>query len=127
VDLAAVFAAPQPALKSADRALEGGVEAVGARLAADHRTTAARRDLHVLTILALAAVAFVLELDVEEVDGAVKPLETGQLLRYVDAEVFGDLDVAALDHNLGARHCFGLLVGLRVCGGQELVRFHGSA
>ena len=111
MDLAAVFAAPQPALESADRALEGGVEAVGARLAADHRTTAARRDLHVLTVLALTAVALMLELDVEEVDGAVKPLEAGQLLRHIDAEVFGDLDVAALDHDFGARRWFGLLVG----------------
>ena len=81
-----------------------------------------------LAVLALAAVALVVKLDVEDVDAAVKPLEAGQLLRYLDAEVVGDLHVTSLDHDLGAGHLLGvlccLLVWLLVCllgwGGQDL-------
>ena len=80
VDLAAVLAAAQPALQFADRRLEGGVEAVGAGLAAHDGAATSRGDLYVLTVLALAPVALMVEFDVEEVDGAVKSFQAGQFL-----------------------------------------------
>lgn len=67
----------------------------------DHRAATARGDLYVLTVLSLAAVAFVLELDVEAVDRAVEPFEASELLRHVDAVVIGDLDVASAHLNFG--------------------------
>src|ERR1700758_4899904 len=127
VDLAAVLAPPQPTFKFADGGLKRGVEAVGAGLAPHHRPPAARRDLHMLAVLALWAVALVVELDVEDVDAAVKALKAGQLLRYVYAEMVGDLDVAAFYHNFGARGRFGLLGCVLVWGGQDVAGFHGSA
>ena len=81
VDLAAVLAAPQPVLQFVDGGLEGAVETVGTTLAADDGSASARGDLDVLTVLALATVAFVLELDVETVDRAIEPLEASELLR----------------------------------------------
>jgi hypothetical protein len=65
----------------------------------------------VLTGLALASVGFVVEFDVEQVDSSVEPLQAGEFLRDVDAEVVGDLDVAAFDDDLGARCRFVRLVG----------------
>lgn len=56
-----------------------------------------------LTVLALAAVLLVVQFDVEEVDAAVEPLETRELLGDVGSEVIGNLDVAALDDDLGLR------------------------
>ena len=108
VHLAAVLAPPQPVLEFADRRFEGGVEAVGAGLASHYRSAAPRGDLHVLTVLALAPVALVVEFDIEEVDAAVESLEAREFLRDVDAEVVGDLDVAALDDDLGAGRGRGL-------------------
>jgi hypothetical protein len=64
----------------------------------------------VLAVLPLASVAFVVEFDVEQVDGAVEALEARQLLGDVDAEVVGNLDVAALDDDLGAWRGYGCLV-----------------
>ncbi len=110
VHLAAVLAAAQPALEFADRRLQGGVEAVRAGLAADDGAAASRGDLDVLTVLALAPVALMVEFDVEEVDGAVESFQAGQFLGDVDAEVFGNLDVAALDDDLGVGRGFGRLV-----------------
>ena len=78
--LAAVLAAPQPVLEFADRRFEGGVEAVGAGFAAHDRAATARGDLYVLTVLALAPVALMVEFDIEEVDGAVESLEAGEFL-----------------------------------------------
>ena len=60
-----------------------------------------------LTVLALAPVALVVEFDVEEVDGAVESFQAGEFLGDVDAEVVGNLDVAALDDDLGAGRRFG--------------------
>ncbi|CFS47976.1 Hypothetical protein ERS007726_00728 [Mycobacterium tuberculosis] len=40
------------------------------------------------------------EFDVEQVDGPVEPLQAGEFLRNVDAEVVGDLDITALEHDL---------------------------
>jgi hypothetical protein len=71
----AASAAPQPALQFADRRLQGGVEAVRAGLAPDDRPAASCGDLYVLTVLALAPVALMVELDVKEVDGAVKSFQ----------------------------------------------------
>src|SRR6202012_1424868 len=93
VDFAAVLAAPQPAFQPDHCGLERGVEAVGAGLTADYRPAAPRGDLDALTRLTLATVAFVLEFDVEQVDGPVEPFSTGELLRDVDAEVIRNLDV----------------------------------
>ena len=42
-----------------------------------------------------------LEFDVEEVDGFVESFQAGEFLRDVDAEVIGNLDVAALVDDLG--------------------------
>ena len=103
VDLAAVLAAPEPVLEFAHGPLEGGVEAVGTRFAAHHRTATACRDLDMLAVLALAPVLLVVEFDVEQVDGAIEALQSSELLGNVDAEVFGDLDVAALDDDVGVR------------------------
>ena len=75
MDLAAVLAAPKAVLQFADRRLQGGVEAVGAGLAPDYRAPAARGDLDVLTVLALAPIALMVEFDVEEVDGAVESFQ----------------------------------------------------
>ena len=73
--LAPVLNAAQPALQFDDRRLERGVEAVGTRLAADYRPAAPRGDLHALTGLTLATVAFMIELDIEQVDGSVEPFD----------------------------------------------------
>ena len=120
--LAAVLAAPQPVLQFADGRFEGGVEAVRAGFAAHDRTAAPRGDLYVLTVLALAPVALMVEFDIEEVDGAVKSLKTRKFLGDVDAEVVGDLDVAALDDDLGLRRGRGLLV----FNDHRAVCFHGT-
>ena len=103
MDLAPVLAAAQPAFQFDDRRLEGGIEAVGAGLAADYRPATPRGDLHALTGLTLATVAFMIELDIEQVDGSVEPLQSSEFLRDIDAEVVGDLDVAAFVHDLGGR------------------------
>jgi hypothetical protein len=89
VDFAAILDAPQPAFQPGDRGFECGIEGVCARLATDNRPTAASSDLDMLAGLALAAVAFVVELDVEQVDGSVESLQAGEFLRDVDAEVVG--------------------------------------
>ena len=102
MDFAAVFTAPQSALQPDNCGLEGGVKAVGARFTADDRPTAPRGDLHALAGLTLATVAFVFEFDVEQIDGLVEPFGAGEFLRDVNAEVIGNLDVAALEHNLGS-------------------------
>ena len=120
--LAAVLAPPQPVLEFADRRLEGGVEAVGARLAPHDRSAAPRGDLHVLTVLALAPIALMVEFDVEEVDGAVESFDASEFLGDVDAEVVGDLDVAALDDDLGVRRGRGLFV----FNDHRAVCFHGT-
>jgi hypothetical protein len=125
VHLAAILAATQPALQFDDRRLECGIEAVGASLAADHRTATPRGDLHALTGLTLAAVAFMIEFDVEQVDGSVEPFQSGEFLGDIDAEVIGDLDVAALEHDLGGQCRFGGLVGSNRCLVQNLTGFHG--
>src|SRR6476659_2067017 len=80
MDLAAVLAAAEPAFEFADRRLEGGVEAVRAGLTAHNGAATSRGDLYVLTVLALAPVALMVEFDVEEVDGAVKSFQAGQFL-----------------------------------------------
>ena len=82
----------------------------------------AGRDLYVLAVLALAAIALMIEFDVEEVDAAVKSLESGQLFGDVNAEVVGDLDVAALDDDL----CAGRGRGLGVFNDHRAVGFHGT-
>ena len=64
-------------------------------------------DLHMLTVLTLAPILFVVEFDVEEVDGAVEPFQAGQLLGDVVAEVVGNFDVATRDHHLGVGGGFG--------------------
>src|SRR3954466_6104065 len=110
VHLAAVLAAAQPALELADSRLERGVEAVRARFAADDGAATPRGDLYVLTVLSLAPVALMVEFDVEEVDGAVKSFQAGQFLGDVNAEVIGNLDVAALDDDLGVEGGFGRLL-----------------
>ncbi len=125
MDFPAIFDATQSAFQLGDGALECGVEAVGARLAADYRPATARSDLDVLAGLALASVAFVVELHVEQVDGSVESLQAGEFLGNVDAEVVGDLDVTALDDDLSARCRFGLLVGVDRSFGQQLSRIHG--
>jgi hypothetical protein len=80
-----------------------------------------------LAILALAAVALVLELDVKKVEGAVKALEASELLRHIYAEVVWDFDVAARNDDLGGRAGLELLVRLLFCREQRLVGFHVSA
>ena len=100
VDLATVLAAAQPVLQLGHCGLERGIETVGARFAAHHRTAAARGDLDVLAVLALSTVLLVVKLDIEQVDGSIEALHPGQLLGNIDAEVFRDLDIAALDHNI---------------------------
>ena len=91
VDLAAVLALAQPALEFADGGLQGSVEAVGAGLAPHDGPAPSRGDLHMLTVLPLAPILFVVELDVEEVDGAVESFQAGQLLGDVSTEVVGYL------------------------------------
>jgi hypothetical protein len=73
-----------------------------------------------LTVLALAAVALVLELDIEAVDGAIEPLEAGELGGDVHAVVVGNLDVAARHLDVGAGSCFGGFVGV-----GQLIFIHG--
>ena len=51
--------------------------------------------------LTLAPIALVVELDVEEVDGAVESFQARQLLGDVTPEVVGNFDVATRDHHLG--------------------------
>ena len=80
VDLAAVLAAAESVLEFADRGLQGGIEAVGAGFAPDDRAAAARGDFDMLTVLALAPVALVVQLDVEEVDGAVETFQARQFV-----------------------------------------------
>ncbi len=101
VDFATIFHAPQPAFQLGDRGFEGGIETVGAGLAADYRPTTASGDLDVLARLALATVALVVEFDIEQVDGSVESLQAGEFLRDVDAEVVGNFDVATFDDDLG--------------------------
>ena len=122
---AAILAATQPAFQPDHRGLEGGIEAVGTSLTADYRPTAPRGDLHALTGLTLATVAFVLELDVEQVDGLVEPFQSGEFLRDIDAEVIRNLDVAALDDDLGGR-CRFLCVGFYGRLVQNLTGIHGE-
>jgi hypothetical protein len=76
----------------------------------------------VLAILPLPPVALVVEFDVEQVNGAVEPLEASQLLRDVGAEVVGYLDVAPLDDDLGAGRRHWRLV---VDNHRRLARLHG--
>lgn len=101
VDLAAVLAAPKAVLEFAYRRFQRRVEAVGAAFAARNGSSAPGRDLDVLAVLALPAIAFVVEFDVEQVDGAVEALEASQLLGDIGSEVIGNFDVAALDDDLG--------------------------
>jgi hypothetical protein len=110
VDLATVLATTEPVLEFADRRLKRGIEAVGARFAADDWTSPAGRDLDVLAVLALTPVLLVIELDVEELDGAIEALEARQLFGDVCAEVIGDLDVSALDDDLGAKRDCGFVI-----------------
>lgn len=63
------------------------------------------------------------EFDVEHVDGAVEPLQAGEFLRDVDAEMIGHLDVAALHDDLCLRGRGGRLVDIS----QHLGRIHGLA
>lgn len=114
VDLAAVLALAEPAFEFACRRFEGGVEAVGAGFATDDGSTPLGGDLDVLAILPLAAVALVIQLDVEEVDGAVEAFQARQLLGDVVTEVVGDLDVSARHRHLGVRSRFGRSVSARV-------------
>src|ERR1700757_3699842 len=122
---AAILDATQPAFQPGDRGFECGVEAAPACFAADHRPTAASGDLDMLTGLALAAVALVVELDVEQVDGPVEPLQAGEFLRDVDAEVVGNLDVAALEYDLDGR-CRFWCVGFYRRLVQSLTGLHGE-
>ncbi len=124
MDFAAVFHAAQAAFQFGDRGLERGIETVGARFAPDYRPTTASGDLDVLAGLALATVAFVVEFDVEQVDGSVESLEAGEFLRDVDAEVVRDFDVAALDDDLGACGRF-VLVDVDRRFSQKLSGIHG--
>ena len=121
--LAAVLAPTQPALEFGHRRLERGIEAVGTRLAADYRPAPPRGDLDALTGFALATVAFVVEFDVEEIDGLVESLQAGEFLRDVDAEMIGDLDVAALEYDLGTCRSDLLFRSGRAV--QNLGSFHG--
>ena len=117
----AVLAATQPALKFVNGGLEGAVERVGATLAANDRSTVdVCGDLHALAVLALTAIVLVGQLDVEAVDRMIDPLSPGELLPDIDAEVVGDLDVAAghLDMGDGPR------VGALAVGGG-VRRLHG--
>lgn len=124
--LAAVLAAAQATFQAHHRGLERGVEAVGARLAPDYRPTAPRGDLHALTGLTLAAVAFVLEFDVEEVDGFVEAFQPGEFLRDVHPEVVGNLDVTALEDDLGGGGRFlGVRADRRLV--QKLSGIHGKS
>ena len=65
-----------------------------------------------LATLALPTIAFMVEFDVEHVDGAVEALQAGELLRDVCPEVFGYLDVAALDHDFGGGGVLRLIGGV---------------
>ena len=80
-----------------------------------------------LTGLALAPVAFVVELDVEQIDGSVESLQASEFLRDVDAEVVGDFDVAAFDDDLGLglRHRFVVFIGVDRRFSQKLSGIHG--
>jgi hypothetical protein len=62
----------------------------------------------VLAALPLAAVALVVEFDVEHVDGPVEAFEPSELLRDIGPEVVWHLDVATLHHHLCAGG-FGLI------------------
>jgi hypothetical protein len=79
----------------------------------------------------LATVAFVVELDVEQIDGSVESLQTGEFLRNVDAEVVGDFDVAAFDDDLGLRRwlvmfvMFVVFIGVGRLFGQKLSVIRG--
>ena len=127
VDFAAIFDATQPALQLGHRGLERAVETVGAGLPADHRPATASSDLDVLTGLALATVALVVELDVEQIEGSVESLQTSEFLRDVDAEVVGDFDVAAFDDDvgLGLRRRFVVFIDLGRSFGQKLSGIYG--
>ncbi len=124
VDFAAIFHATQPAFQLGYRGFQRGIETVGARLAADDRPATASGDLDVLAGLALAPVAFVVEFDVEQIDGSVESLQAGEFLRDVDTEVVRDFDVAAFDDDLGACHRF-VFIGVDRRFSQKLPGIHG--
>ena len=75
--------------------------------------------------LALAPIAFVVELDVEQVDTSVESLQAGEFLRDVDAEMVGNFDVATFDDDLGVcrRFVFVDVVGRTLI--KQLSGIHG--
>ena len=107
MDLAPVLAFAQPGFEFAVGGFEGGVETVGAGFAAHHRATPAGGDLDVLTVLALPPILLVVELDIEEVDGAVESFQAGQLVGHVLTEVVRHLDVAPRHDDVGVTGGFG--------------------
>jgi hypothetical protein len=78
----------------------------------------------VLTGLALAPVAFVVEFDVEQIDRSVESLQAGEFLRDIEAEVVRDFDVAALDDDLGGCGRF-VFIDVDRRFSQKLSRIHG--
>jgi hypothetical protein len=101
VNLATVTASPQPAFQLGGGRFKGAVERVGTCLAPDDRPPAPRGDLHALTALFLAPVAFVFEFYIKEVNGFVVTFQTGQFVVHKDSKVIGDFHVSALDHDIG--------------------------
>jgi hypothetical protein len=78
----------------------------------------------VLAGLSLPTVAFVVEFDIEQVDGAVESLQASEFLRDVDAEVVGNFDVATLDHDLGGGRRF-VFVDVGGTFSKQLPGIHG--
>src|SRR5262245_22933846 len=95
--------ATQPVLQLGYREVERGVEVSRAGLGPDGRAAAHAGDLRPLAVLGLSAVGFVEQLNVEADDLAVVPLQAGQLVLDMHPVMIGNLDVAALYHDVHTR------------------------
>src|SRR6185312_9217358 len=100
VDAAPVGGLPEAPLEPVGREVEGLVEVLGARFAADHRAAGPAGDLDVLAAAVLSWVLLVMEFDVGPNDLAVVAFEFAQLLRDVLPVVIRHHDVAASDDDL---------------------------
>jgi hypothetical protein len=100
VDASAIGGAPQPCVKLADRAVEGGVEVLRTGLGADHGASSHDGDLDTLAVVDLPGIAFVEQLNVGPDQLLVVAFDLAQFVGDMFPIVIGNLYVAALDDNV---------------------------
>src|SRR5204862_8003696 len=99
----AVMQTTQAVLELRHGEIKRGVEVTRGCLGSNGGPSALAGDLHPLAVLGLPAVGFVEQLHVEADDLPVVPLQADQLLFDMHPVMLGNLDVAALYHDVHTR------------------------